>query len=280
MRRFLTGEGFTELLPVMLSAETDPLSHDVSDAKIPYRGSEYHLTKSMILHKQVALSHLDKVFIFSPNIRLETPEKKDSGKHLIEFTQLDLEAREFSREEILDLGEGLVSSSIKSVVEKHKSELSSLERELSIPKKPFERISFRDAEKEYGEEFEHKLSKDIEEPVWLVDIPVEEREFYDREDPERPGILLDMDLIYPEGYGEGISGGEREFKHEKIRERIIRSGQEPDQFSSYLKLAEEGLHPSAGFGIGLERLTRYICGLDHVRDARLFAKVPGETGSL
>jgi asparaginyl-tRNA synthetase len=262
-----------EILPVILSAETDPLCHEVVDAKIPYYDTEFCLTKSMILHKQVVLKHLDKMFCFSPNVRLETVDKKDSGRHLLEFTQLDLEVKGASRDEILELGERLLAYVISRVLEKYKLGLK-------VPSMPFRRISYAEAVEKYGEDFEPELSKEADGPVWLVDIPLECREFYDKEDPERPGILLDYDLIYPEGFGEGLSGGEREYEYDKVVERIKKTGFAPEKFARYLEVVKEGVPPSAGFGIGIERLTRYICGLEHVSMARLFSKVPGEKMAL
>ncbi|MFH1424105.1 MAG: asparagine synthetase A [archaeon] len=270
-RDFLAKEGFFEILPVLLSAETDPLCHEVVDAKIPYCGMEFFLMKSMILHKQIALKHLDKIFCFSPNIRLETEEKRDSGRHLLEFTQLDLEVKGAKRDEILSLGEKLFSYVMLSVLKKHRADLS----RLTMPLVPFRRITYADAVEKYGLDFELKLSTEAKSPVWLIDIPIEKREFYDREDPARPGILLDYDLIYPEGFGEALSGGEREFEYGKVVERIKKAGGSPEKFAKYLEVVKEGIPPSAGFGIGIERLTRYICDLEHVKDARLFAKVPG-----
>lgn len=146
---------------------------------------------------------------------------------------------------------------------------------MSVPKTPFERITYKDAVAKYGKDFELALSQDSKGPVWLIDIPIERREFYDKEDLTRPGTLLDMDLIYPECYGEAMSGGEREYEYERIVKRIKRTGQSLDDYSIYLNVAKKGIPPSAGFGFGIERLTRYICGLKSVEMARLFPKVPG-----
>ena len=248
----------------MISAVTDPLCHDVIDAKIPYYDMEFCLTKSMTLHKPIALKHLDKLFCFSPNIRLETPDKKDSGRHLLEFTQLELEVKSATRDEILALGERLLTYVISKVIKKHSSTLGALGRDLKIPTGPFKRVSYADALRRYGKDFELHLSKGADGPIWLIDMPLECREFYDREDPERPGVLLDYDLIYPEGFGEGLSGGEREYEYDKIIERIKKTGDPVEKFDRYLEIVKEGIPPSAGFGIGIERLTRYICGLEHV----------------
>ena len=280
IRKILSEElrkrGFIEISPVILSPITDPLNHPTSPAEVNCYGSKYHLTQSMIFHKQLALRSIDKIFTFSPNIRLEPMERKDTGRHLFEFTQLDLEVKDAKREDMMKLCEELMVSIIKSVKKNCYNELKALERDIIIPKIPFRKIKYEDAYRKYGKAFETMISKMHTEPIWIIDIPLNKREFYDKEDPEKPGFLRDMDLIYPDGYGEALSGGEREYNYERIKARIRKKGQKPSQFKEYLKLAREGLPPSAGFGIGIERLTKYICGLKQIEDATLFPKIPGK----
>jgi len=266
---------FVEISPVILSPITDPLNHATAPASINYYGKEYRLTQSMIFHKQLALRTLDKIFIFSPNVRLEPSRKKDTGRHLFEFTQLDLEVKDAKREEIMRLCEELLVSVIKSVKRNCKKELEALGRKIKIPKTPFIQIRYEDAYKQYGKNFEIMISKTHRGPIWIIDIPLNNREFYDKEDPERPGYLRDMDLIYPEGYGEALSGGEREYEYERIKIRIHKKGEKLAHFKEYLKSAKNNLPPSAGFGIGIERLTRFICGLDRIEGTSLFPKIPG-----
>lgn len=112
--------------------------------------------------------------------------------------------------------------------------------------------------------------------MFIYDYPRGSRGFYDREDPERPGILRDFDMLYPEGFGEAISGAEREYEPEKVKARIIESGEDPSKYEWFLEMLRE-LYPlkTAGFGIGIERLTRFLCGLRAVWEARPYPKVPG-----
>ena len=277
---YLRGEGFVEILPVLLSPITDPLHHETYGGSIDYYGVPYQLTKSMILHKQIALCTLSRLFCFSPNVRMEPKERASYGRYLAEFVQLDLEVRDATRDEIIAIGEGLVSSVLAAVVERCAEELRLLGRELKVPSTPFARVPFDEAAEAHGEPFDDALSAAIEEPVWVIDFPRRVREFYDREDPERPDVLLDMDLIYPEGYGEALSGGEREHEVERIVDRLRRDGIPESQYTLYLSRARDGLPKSAGFGIGIERLTRYAAGLDRISDARLFAKTPGDTDAI
>lgn len=267
---------FIEIAPVILSPITDPLNHPTSPATINCYGENYSVTQSMIFHKQLALQTLEKIFTFSPNVRLEPMEKKDTGRHLFEFTQLDLEVKGAKREDVMNLCESLLVETIIKIKKHCQKELDSLHRTLTIPKTPFQQITYKEAYERYGDDFEHMISKTSKDPVWIIDIPLSCREFYDREDPKNPGYLRDMDLIYPEGYGEALSGGEREYEFERIKTRILQKKQTLTQFKDYLKLAENDLPPSAGFGIGVERLTRYICGLPRIEEASLFPKIPGK----
>ena len=279
-REYMRQEGFTEILPVILSPITDPLHHDTFDGTVNFYGSPYQLTKSMILHKQIALRTLPRIYSVSPNVRMEPAERASLGRYLAEFVQLDLEVRDASRDEIIAVGEGLVVHVLTKVAERCSSELANLGRELTIPKAPFARIPFREAQQEFGKGFDDALSASLSAPAWVIDFPRSVREFYDREDPSRTDVLLDMDLMYPEGYGEALSGGEREHTLPRILRRLEQDGIDKDRFSQYLGFAEEGLPASAGFGIGIERLTRFVCGLDNVEQARLFPKAPGKVGAI
>jgi len=279
-REFLAREGFVEILPVVIAPVTDPLRHNTDRALIQAYGTSWHLTRSMIFHKQAAVRACERIFSFSPNVRLEPPERGKTGRHLFEFVQLDLEVRDATRDEVIDLGERLFTYVLEKVRAVCSLELRRLGRKLPRFQHPFPRISYAEARARYGGGFEERLSAEVDSPVWVVDFPIEAREFYDREDPARPGMLLDMDLVYPEGYGEALSGGEREHEYERILGRIRAQGLDPAAYGPLLSLAQEGLPPSAGFGIGIERWVRFLTGLPHVRETRLFPRVPGEPAQL
>jgi len=275
MGEFLRKEGFIELLPVIISPITDPLNHSVYDAKIPYEGGFYSLTKSMIFHKQLALREYPKIFIFSPNVRLETSDKKSTGKHLIEFVQLDLEVKDATREDILSLVERLIIYTMEKLQEKFSSTIEKYNPRFHIPKRPFKRIKYLEAKSKYGNDFERILSENNTEPFFLIDIPIEEREFYDRLSDDGK-TLVDMDLIYPYGFGEGMSGGEREYELDRILMRMKLKNMNIEEWKWYLDEVKKGIPRSAGCGIGIERFVRFVLGLPSVKDARLFAKLPGE----
>jgi asparaginyl-tRNA synthetase len=276
LAEYLESKDFIEINPVILSPMTDPLNHPTTPGNIICYGQKYNLTQSMIFHKQVAMKTLDKIFVFSPNVRLEPKERGKTGRHLFEFTQLDLEVKNASREDVIKLCEEMLVKLIKTIKKDCREELKALDRKIIAPKIPFKRITYKEAYEKYKEDFETKLSKKHKEPIWIVDMPIMHREFYDKEHKNKPGFLADMDLIYPDGYGEALSGGEREYKYERIKKRIKIKGKKPSDFKTYLKCAKKGLPKSAGFGIGIERLTRFICGLEKIEETTLFPKIPGK----
>lgn len=268
-----------QMMPVMLSSVTDPLGPDpgssvLKSGEIEYLDQRLTLTQSMILHKQIALKEgLEKLFIVSPNVRLEHPKRGSSGKHLFEFSQLDFEIAGGKMDDVFSLMEGYLSSLGDYLSSECSSELETLDRKLPDLSGPYPRHTTQDLQDRYGEDWEIAASKDSKKPFWAIS---HKREFYDKEDPERPGSYLNYDLIYPEGFGEGLSGAEREHEFDRIVMRIDRDGLDKSRYTPYLKLAKDGLVPSAGAGFGIERLIRFVSGADHVGDVQFFRRVPGE----
>lgn len=270
MTGFFVKKGFRWLLPVMLSSITDPLWPDPAASKmrapeIEAYGSKLKLMHSMILHKQFAVSMgLERIFVLSPNIRLEERDR-DDGRHAYEFTQLDFEIAYASMDDVMSLIEELIAGLFKE------AKSWELEREVPKVRTPFKRFTLEEIKEEFGDEDE--ASKAMEEPFWITDIS---REFYDREDPERPGHYRNYDLILPEGYGEVSSGGEREWEYEVIIRKLKEGGLSLEAFKPYLEVAKAGLlKPTAGAGIGVERLVRYMVGAKHIAEVQPFPRIPG-----
>ncbi len=273
MTGFFVEKGFKWLLPVMLSSITDPLWPDPAASKmrapeIEAYGSKLKLMHSMILHKQFAVSMgLDRIFILSPNIRLEERDR-DDGRHAYEFTQLDFEIAHASMDDVIGLIEELISGLFGEMREPVGEILG---REVPRVRPPFRRFTLEEIKAEFGDEDE--ASRIMEEPFWITDIS---REFYDREDPEKPGHFRNYDLILPEGYGEVSSGGEREWQYDVIIRKLRESGLSLEAFKPYLEVAKAGLlKPTAGAGIGVERLVRYMVGAKHIAEVQPFPRIPG-----
>ncbi|MCK4682753.1 asparagine synthetase, partial [Candidatus Bipolaricaulota bacterium] len=168
---YLREQGFVEILPVLLSPITDPLHHETYGGAVDYYGRPYQLTKSMILHKQIALLTVPRIFCFSPNVRMEPAERASFGRYLAEFIQLDLEVCDATRDDVMAVGEGLVVHVLRSVLERCEEELRILGRDLRVPAVPFERITFGEAAERHGEPFDDALSATLGAPAWVIDFP-------------------------------------------------------------------------------------------------------------
>ena len=166
---FLRSSGYIEIPPVIISPLTDPLNHPVIDPRIKSYGGDFWLTKSMIFHKQIAVQSLKKIFIMSPNIRLELEEKRLTGRHLYEFTQIDIEALNHSRDQMMTLAETLIKDVIRRLKNEDAAELRYFGRTLPDFAEKFRQVKYLDALKEYGDRFEKALSESSREPVWIVE---------------------------------------------------------------------------------------------------------------
>jgi asparaginyl-tRNA synthetase len=288
IREFLKKEGFVEILAPIIGPATDPGIRGAKQATIDYYGVPFKVMSSMILYKQMIITALPKVFALSPNIRLEPLETVKTRRHLTEFRQIDLEVAYAKCEDVMELGERMLCHVIAKVKSKCGKELGERLKTLKVPRMPFKKYTYKEALEifksmginvEYGKEIpweaEEAISQMHSEPFWITNFPVTARSFYYMESEEEPGVLEDFDLIYPEGFGEAISGGEREYRYSKLLERMLKNGENPSDYAWYLEMLRAGIPPSAGFGIGVERLTRFICGLENIWDAVPFPKVAG-----
>ena len=278
-------KGFQWLLPVALSQSTDPLWPDPGASiekriEVDIYGKPVRTTASMIIHKLVASSTAyPKLFILSPNIRIEKAERAKTGKHIYEFTQLDFEIANAGSKDVFALVEDAISILVKDLKKDMKKELTTLCRcdTLKAPKVPFKIYDRVELEAKYGADgWEAGLSKDIKEPVWVTNIP---REFYDFED-FKTGKWDNYDLFLPQ-FGEVLSGAKREYEYKKIVEKIERDQVKKENYALVIKMAKEGrLKPTAGAGIGMERLVGWLAGVKHIAECQPFPRVPGNVQEL
>jgi asparaginyl-tRNA synthetase len=292
VRGLLAGDGFTELLPPIIGPVTDPGIRGSKQVDLDYYGHRYKLMTSAILYKQASLLAFDKIFYIAPNIRLEPIETAVTHRHLTEFHQIDVELGGGSREDAMRLAERLVAAVVAAVLREAPAELEALGRDVDVfhqlRSEPFGLVTHaeatadlvglghpQDAAAEIDWPGEEMLSAKSSRPFFIVDYPKGSRGFYDREDSARPGTLRNFDLIAPEGYGELASGSEREYDYATLVTRMRETGENPAKYGWYLQLARDGIPASAGFGIGLERFTRYVTGRDAVWQASAYPKLPG-----
>ncbi len=278
--KYFHEKGFVQLLPVMLGKSTDPLGPDPGSSimktpEIEYLGTKLYTMNSMILHKQLAVREIPKLFILSPNIRLESAAKRETKRHLFEFTQVDFEMAHSKKEGVMRFVEGFLESLSRALIKDDVAmkAFDSLGVETFSFAGPFKAYTTHELERKYGADWERDASLESSQPFWAL---CHKREFYEKEDESNPGHYLNYDLIYPMGFGEALSGGEREYDIERIKRKMGADRLSMEVYQAYLKEAESGLVPSAGAGFGVERLVRFLTKAEHVGDTQIFRRVPGE----
>ncbi|MFI6024790.1 asparagine synthetase A [Amycolatopsis magusensis] len=291
-REFLADAGFTEVLPPVIGPVTDPGARGAKQVDVDYYGHRYKLMTSAILYKQAALRAFDRIYSIAPNVRLEPLETANTDRHLAEFHQIDVELAHGTRDDAVEVATGLITHAVRRVVELYPEELARLGRDPrafdELREGVFDRRTHADAvarlralghDQNPGAEIDWEgeaiLSREATRPFFVTDYPKGSRGFYDRENPDQPGTLCNFDLLAPEGFGELISGSQREADYARVIARMRETGENPAKYGWYLDLLREGLPGSAGFGIGVQRLTRYVAGLRSVWQATAFPKVPG-----
>jgi asparaginyl-tRNA synthetase len=291
-REYLGMNGFVELQPPLIGPVTDPGCRGAKQVDVDYYGHKYKMMTSVILYKQASLLAFDKIFYVAPNVRLEPLETSTTGRHLVEFTQIDVEVARASREDVLDLAQGLLRHVVTYTLRESKVDLAALGRDpeafAPMLAEDFERMTHRDAvarlqglrhgqsaDAEIDWQGEKLISEQTNRPFFIVDYPKGSRGFTDGESSVEPGVLRNFDLVASDGFGELASGGERTHEYKRLIERMRETGENPAKYAWYLDIAREGLPPSAGFGLGLERVTRYLAGLDAVWQVNAYPKLPG-----
>jgi asparaginyl-tRNA synthetase len=194
----------------------------------------------------------------------------------------------YSQDDNMELQENLISYVAQSLVEEHEDILDFLKRdkeELKELKPPFKRIDYekaieiannRGAKLNYGDDFgadeEALITEDEKKPIFITNFPIELKAFYMKDNPKKEGTVLAADVLAPKGHGEIIGGSERIADYEILVEKIKRFGLRPEDYYWYIDLRRYGSVPHAGFGLGVDRLVMWICGLDHIRDAIAFPR--------
>ncbi|MEO5897452.1 MAG: asparagine--tRNA ligase [Vicinamibacterales bacterium] len=256
-------EGTTTLFPVQYFEDTTAF-----------------LTQSGQLYNEANAMALGRVYCFGPTFRAE---KSKTRRHLTEFWMVEPEVAYANLEDVMNLAEGLVVSVVGRVLDNRKTELKVLERDVSKlenVKAPFPRVSYDEAAEtlkkkglpfEWGGDFgapdETALSAGYDRPMFVYGFPSAIKAFYMKPHPDRPEVSLSVDLLAPEGYGEIIGGGQRLDDLDLLVQRIKEHDLPQEAFEWYLDLRRYGSVPHGGFGMGIERVVTWICGIDHLREA-------------
>jgi asparaginyl-tRNA synthetase len=286
IRDFFDGRGFTLVdAPIFTPAACEGTS---TLFEVPYfdLGKAY-LTQSGQLYMEAAAMALGKVYCFGPTFRAE---KSKTRRHLTEFWMVEPEVAFMDLAGDMELMEQFVSHVVQAVLARHEQELRTvLERDVEKLRgvaPPFPRITYSEAVEvlqkaghpmkwgdDIGGDEETVIAQQYDRPVMVHRYPSEMKAFYFKRDPQDPRVVLGCDVLAPEGYGEIIGGGERESDLTVLEAALARNQLPPEAFGWYLDLRRYGTVPHAGFGMGVERLVAWICGLHHVRETIPFARM-------
>jgi asparaginyl-tRNA synthetase len=291
VRGFLDNDGFTLcdapiLTPAACEGTTTLFEVDY------FEGEKAYLTQSGQLYNEATAAAMGKVYCFGPTFRAE---KSKTRRHLTEFWMVEPEMAYATLEDVMVLAERMLSYVAGRVLEDRPEELKILERDtsrLEAINGPFPRLHYDEAVKilqdghaagdletrfEWGGDFgapdETYISGKFAKPVMVHHYPAAVKAFYMARDPERAELALGVDVLAPEGYGEVIGGGERATSLEFLKEQIVLHELPQEAFEWYLDLRRYGSVPHAGFGMGIERCTAWMCGIEHIRETIPFPRM-------
>ena len=289
-RDFFDENGFTLTDPPILT----PAACEGTSTLFPvnYFEEEAFLTQSGQLYIEATAMALGKVYSFGPTFRAE---KSKTRRHLTEFWMVEPEVAYAELDDLMDLAEGLISFIVKRCMERRRGDLQVIGRDvtkLEQVEAPFPRISYDDAVKmlqeahakgalenkfewggDLGSPDETYISSQFEKPVMVHRYPAKVKAFYMEPDPQRPDLALCVDVLAPEGHGEIIGGSQRMASYDLLVQRIHEHGLPEEAFKWYLDLRKFGSVPHGGFGMGIERVVGWICGLEHVRETIPFPRM-------
>ena len=261
-----------------------------------YFDQKAYLSQSGQLYLEPAAMAFGRVYCFGPTFRAE---KSKTRRHLTEFWMVEPEVAYAELPDLLDLAEDFIVSLVARALDRCRAELKTLERDtarLETVRRPFPRMTYDEAAallltpevqararqqdappfvrgNDFGGFDETVLTEKLERPVMITHYPAAIKAFYMQPDPRTPDRALCVDVLAPEGYGEIIGGSQRIHDHDLLLRRIQEQGLPLEAFRWYLDIRKYGSVPHAGFGMGIERLVTWICGLEHLRETIAFPRM-------
>ena len=291
IHEYFRNKGFYEhQSPTFLSAVGESGS---SVFEVNYFGKKTYLAQTWQLHAEAMMFALEKIYTIAPSFRAE---KSSTSRHLTEYWHAEMETAWCEFKDLQDHCEELIKHIVNKVLKENKKELEILKRDLktleATSKKKFPRMTYSevlDLLKEkanmkipWGKDLrtveEDKLSALFDTPVIVTDYPKKVKAFYMKESPETMGkpekekTVQGFDLIGPEGYGELVGASQREENIEVIKANLTKEGEDLKNYQFYLDTRRYGSVPHGGFGMGVERVISWICGLDNIKDAIAFPR--------
>ncbi len=254
--------------------------------KVNYYGEDVYLSQTWQLHAEPAIFALEKIYTIQPAFRAE---KSKTSRHLTELWMAEMEIAWEDFKYLQDDVEGLIKHIVKKILEENREELEVLERDVKklepVLKKKFPRLTYTEVLKilekkgmktKWGKDLrtveEDKLSELYDIPVIVTHYPKKVKAFYMKEDSEDAKTVLGFDVIGPEKYGELVGASQREEDINKLISNLKEQGEDPKKYNFYFDTRRYGSVPHGGYGVGVERIISWICGLDNIKDAIAFPR--------
>ena len=255
--------------------------------EVKYYEDVVYLSQSWQLYAEAGIFSLGKIYNMAPTFRAE---KSKTSRHLSEFWMAEMEVAWMELDEITEVAKAEIRFIIKEVLKKNRKELEILERDISLLEKyetaEYPTIKYADALKLLEEKYdmnvpwgkdlrtleEAKIADHYKVPVVVTHYPTEIMGFYKPPSKENPKEALCFDMLAPEGYCEIIGGSERSLLVDNMKERLRAEGEDPETYNWYFDLRTYGSVPHSGYGLGVERVVSWICGLDNIKDAIPFPR--------
>jgi len=283
---FFDGNGFTRFDAPIFTPNACEGTTDLFEVKY-FEESTAYLSQSGQLYGEAGAMAFGKVYVFGPTFRAE---KSKTRRHLTEFWMIEPEVAFMDLVGNMELAEDFVCHIVARVLKNRPRELLALERDLSkleSVRKPFPRVHYKEAAEillkeskdnfqmggDFGGGDETILAQRFDRPFFVHHFPSAIKAFYMKEDPKEPGYSLGCDLLAPEGYGEIIGGGIREESADVLTKKIHEHKLPEEAFKWYLDLRRYGGVPHGGFGMGIERCTAWVCGIQHIRETIPFPRM-------
>lgn len=294
---FLYQEGFTQIhTPFLTSCDGEGAGEVFRLKTEEFFGKECYLTVTGQLHLEPFAQALRKVYAFGPSFRAED---SNTPRHVAEFWQVEPEIAFCDLEGLMDVIEAMSKHIIKSCLKEAREELEFFERfiEPGLIEKleqnvvsDFARVTYHEAVKlliESGEEFKIPASYGTPiqteherylagviygKPVFVTDYPKEQKAFYMYLNDDGKTVAA-TDLLFPK-LGEIVGASQREDRLEVLKQRIDECGLKQEDYEWYCDLRRYGSCTHSGFGLGLERMLRYVTGVENIRDVVAYPRTP------
>jgi len=284
IHQFFQERGYTLFDPPIMSPNACEGKMTLFEVK--YFDDKMYLTQSWQLYAEAAIFALGKIYDVAPTFRAE---RSRTARHLAEFWMAEMEAPWMKLNDVIRVAKDEIKFIVKKVLEKHMEDLKYLGRDIEklkvVANKEFPTITYTEAidilkkdgiDVEWGKDLrtieEEKLMEHFDTPVAVTNYPLEIMAFYKPQDPNNPKTALCFDMLAPEGYGEIVGGSERSLDIEDMKRRLKNEDGNPDDYKWYFDTRRYGSIPHSGYGVGVERVVRWICGLENIRDAIPFPR--------